>query len=57
MNGALILLIVLAAPYLAYNLHRLYRGRRWAFSVCQVAREWERREYARRVALRDAERA
>lgn len=57
MNGALILLLVLVVPYLAFNVRRLYRGRSWAFSVCQVAKEWEAREHAKRVAARAAERA
>ncbi|MEA2150197.1 MAG: hypothetical protein QOD69_2027 [Solirubrobacteraceae bacterium] len=57
MNGALILLVVLAVPYLAFNLRRLYRGRPWAFGVCQVAKEWEQREHARRLAARAADRA
>ncbi|HEY1540719.1 MAG TPA: hypothetical protein VGF63_15055 [Solirubrobacteraceae bacterium] len=56
MNGALILLIVLVVPYLAMNVRRLYLGRSWAISVCQVAKEWEAREHAKRVALRAAER-
>jgi hypothetical protein len=54
MNGALILLVVLAIPYLAVNLRRVYRGRPWALTVCQVAKEWEQREYARRLARRAA---
>ena len=41
MNGALILLTVLAAAYPALNVVRLFRGRPWAFTVCQVAKEWE----------------
>ena len=57
MNGALILLAVLATPYLALNVRRLYRGRPWAFTVCQVAKEWEAREHAKLVAKRAAERA
>ncbi len=57
MNGALILLAVLATPYLALNLRRLYRGRPWAFTVCQVAKEWEAREHAKLLAKRAAERA
>jgi hypothetical protein len=56
MNGALILLVVLAVPYLAFNLRRLYRGRPWAFGVCRVAKEWEQREHARRLAARAADR-
>jgi len=56
MNGALILLVVLAIPYLALNVRRVYRGRPWAFTVCQVAKEWEEREHAKRLALRAAER-
>lgn len=54
MNGALILLIVLAVPYLALNVRRLSRGRPWALTVCQVAKEWEQREHARRTAARTA---
>jgi hypothetical protein len=56
MNGAPILLAVLAVPYLALNVRRLYRGRSWAFTVCQVAKEWEEREHAKRLALRAADR-
>ena len=52
MNGALILLIVLAVPYLALNVRRLSRGRPWAWSVCQVSKEWEQRELVRRTAAR-----
>jgi hypothetical protein len=57
MNGALILLIVLATPYLAYNVVRVVRGRRWAFGVCTIAKEWEQREYDRRMAARPAGRS
>ena len=57
MNGALILLAVLAIPYLALNIRRLYHGRSWAFTVCQVAKEWEEREDAKRLAMRAADRA
>jgi hypothetical protein len=57
MNGALILLIVLAVPYLALNIRRLIQGRRWAFGVCQIAKEWEERESAKRLAKRAADRA
>jgi hypothetical protein len=56
MNGGLILLVVLAIPYLALNVRRLYRGRPWAFTVCQVAKEWEAREHAKRLALRATDR-
>jgi len=57
MNGALILLTVLAAAYLALNVVRLFRGRPWAFTVCQVAKEWEELEHAKRLAMRAADRA
>jgi hypothetical protein len=57
MNGALVLLAVLAVPYLALNVRRLCRGRSWAFTVCQVAKEWEEREHAKRLAARAADRA
>jgi hypothetical protein len=56
MNGAVILLVVLAIPYLAFNVRRLYRGRSWAFGFCQVAKEWEQRERDRRIAARAQER-
>ncbi|MGH2919694.1 MAG: hypothetical protein ACRDLS_14010 [Solirubrobacteraceae bacterium] len=57
MNGALILLAVLAVPYLVLNVRRLFVGRPWAFTVCQVAKEWEHREHAKRLAARAADRA
>jgi hypothetical protein len=57
MNGALVLLIVLVTPYLAYNVVRVVRGRRWAFGVCTIAKEWEQREYDRRMAARAAGRS
>ncbi|MEA2155514.1 MAG: hypothetical protein QOE11_1654 [Solirubrobacteraceae bacterium] len=52
MNGALIILLVLAVPYLALNVVRVVRGRRWAFGVCTLAKEWEEREHAKRVAAK-----
>lgn len=52
MTGFLILMAVLAVPYLALNVRRLYRGRPWAFTFCQVAREWEERERAKLLAKR-----
>ena len=57
MDGALILLLVLVVAYVAFNLRRVYRGRPWAYSVCQVAKEWEQREYDRRMAARTARRS
>lgn len=57
MNGALILLAVLAVPYPAFDVRRLRRGRSWAFAVCQIAKDWERREHARLLARRAAGRA
>jgi hypothetical protein len=57
MNGALILLAALLVLYVALNVRRLYRGRPWAFTVCQVAKEWEQREHAKLVARRAAGRA
>ena len=57
MNGALILLLVLATPYLAYNVWRLVRGRSWAITPCTVAKEWEEGQHAKLVARRAAERA
>jgi hypothetical protein len=56
MSSALILLLVLAVPYLAVNLWRIGRGRRWAFSFCQVMKEWEQAERGRHAAARGARR-
>jgi hypothetical protein len=56
MTGLLIGLGVIAAAYVALNIRRVVHGRRWAFSVCQVAKEWEAREHAKLLAAR-AERA
>jgi hypothetical protein len=57
MNGALILLAILATPYVTYNIVRVARGRRWAIGVCTIAKEWEQREYDRRMAARAAGRS
>jgi hypothetical protein len=54
-TGLLILLAALALPYLALNLRRLRRGRPWAFTICQAAKEWEQRDRAKRLAARAAE--
>jgi hypothetical protein len=56
MNGALILLLVLAIPYVALNVLRLARGRSWAITPCTVAKEWEQRDRAKRLAARAAKR-
>lgn len=56
MTGILIVLAVLVIPCTVLNVRRVRRGRRWAFSVCQVAKEWEERDRARRLALRAAAR-
>lgn len=56
MNGAMILLAILALPYLALNVRRLLTGRRWALGVCTMAKEWEQREHAKRMAMRTAAR-
>jgi|GEM_PF-1921563 len=52
MTGFLILLSGLAVPYLALNVRRLIHGRKWAFTFCQVAKEWQEREHAKLVAAR-----
>jgi hypothetical protein len=57
MTGLLILLAALAVPYVVLNLRRLRRGRPWAFTICQVAKEWEERDRAQRNAARLAARA
>jgi hypothetical protein len=54
-TGLLILLAVLAMPYLALNLRRLRLGRPWAFTICQAAKEWEARDRAKRLAARAAD--
>jgi hypothetical protein len=51
-NGLVILLAVLAIPYVALNVRRLRRGRPWAFTFCQAAKEWEERDRAKRRAAR-----
>jgi hypothetical protein len=52
MTGLLVLLAVLAIPYIGFNVRRVIRGRRWAFTFCQVAKEWEERERAKRLAAK-----
>jgi hypothetical protein len=54
MTGLLIILALFVVPYVAFNIRRVRRGRRWAFSVCQVAKEWEQREHEKHVARRAA---
>jgi hypothetical protein len=54
MTGLLILAAVILIPYVAFNVRRVRRGRKWAFTVCQVAKEWEQREYEKRLARRAA---
>ncbi len=56
MTGLLYLLGALAVPYLALNVYRLRRGRKWAFTLCQVAKEWEEGERAKRLAARAQDR-
>jgi hypothetical protein len=51
-SAALILLAVLGVPYVALNVRRLCLGRRWAFTLCQAAKEWEERDRAKRRAAR-----
>lgn len=53
MTGLLILISVLVIPYLGLNLLRLRRGRRWAFTFCQAAREWDEREREKLRAARE----
>jgi hypothetical protein len=52
MTGLVILLTILGVPYVALNVRRLVRGRSWAFTFCQVAKEWDEREHAKRLAAR-----
>ena len=54
MTGLLILLTVLAIPYLAVNVRRLIQGRSWAFTFCQVAKEWQEGDRAKRLAAKGA---
>ena len=57
MSAALILLVVLGLAYVALNVRRLLLGRRWAFTLCQAAKEWEERDRAKRRAARASARA
>lgn len=43
-SSGLILLIVFAIPYLSLNVSRLARGRKWAFTFCQVMKESAERD-------------
>jgi hypothetical protein len=52
MSSGLILLLVLAVSYLTVNGWRLARGRRWAFTFCQVMKEWDEGERIKRAAAR-----
>ena len=52
MSNGLILLLVFAVPYVTANLWRLTRGRRWAFTFCQVMKEWEEGERIKRAAAK-----
>jgi hypothetical protein len=52
MSSGLILLLVLAVPYLTLNLWRLARGRSWAFTFCHVMKEWQEGERARLAEAR-----
>lgn len=54
MTALVIVLAVFVVPYVGFNIRRLRRGRKWAFTVCQVAKEWEKREYEKRLARRAA---
>jgi len=56
-SAALILLAVLGLPYVAFNVRRVWLGRRWAFTLCQAAKEWEERDRAKRRAARTSARA
>jgi hypothetical protein len=48
MSGLLVLFAVLAVPYVVLNVRRVMLGRRWAFTFCQAAKEWEQRQQAER---------
>jgi hypothetical protein len=52
MSSGLILLVVLAVPYVTLNLWRVARGRSWAFTFCHVMKEWEEGERIRHAAVR-----
>ena len=54
-TGLVVLLALLAVPYVALNLRRLWLGRSWAFTFCQVAKEWEQRDRAKRKPARAAD--
>jgi hypothetical protein len=52
MSSGLILLLVLAVPYVGLNLWRLAHGRSWAFTFCHAMKEWEAGERAKLAAAR-----
>ncbi len=52
MNPLWIALAVFAVFYVGVNVRRLAQGRRWAFSFCQAAREWDQAEREREAAAR-----
>jgi hypothetical protein len=52
MSATMIVILAISGTYVALNVRRVIRGRKWAFSFCQLAKEWEEREHARRVAAR-----
>jgi hypothetical protein len=52
MTGLFVLLAVLAIPYIGFNVRRVIRDRRWAFTFWQVAKEWQERERAERLAAK-----
>jgi len=57
MTGLSIMLAAFAIPYVGLNVRRVLRGRSWAFTFCQVAKEWQERDLEKRLAARSAERA
>jgi hypothetical protein len=56
MTGLIILFSVLGAPYLAVNVRRLLQGRRWAYTFCQLAKEWQQADRERNPAERRVQR-
>ncbi len=56
MSSTVILVILLAAPYLALNLWRVAHGRTWAFTFCRVTKEWEEGQRITHASARGAAR-
>ena len=46
------ILVALVVLYVAGNVRRVRHGKKWAFGVCRLAKEWEAAERERIAARR-----